>query len=390
MAGEGGNQGAQAAAGAILANLSDIDRIDALLEKQEKSIRDAFLAFVAAFAATGEKAPMRTIEALLHRRDVAGALKIVDSYVERMGNVLPRVIQAVGEDAAKELSELVAEAAASLPRLTSIEQPIGLLPAPPAPPALPAPGGAAPPAPPAPPAAPPPSPEGTVAVDFDPTNPRAAAIIRENRLQFVREMAAEQRRATTQALTRAMTNGAGPIETARAFRDSIGLTAYQENAVANYRRLLVARDRAALSRELRDRRSDRTVENAISRDKPLTEKQIDSMADRYRKNYRQMRAETIARTEGTTAASLARDESLQQMIDQTGIDTQRIEEIWNATRDKRTRDWHRSMNGQTVPHGGLFTDGLGNKLRRPGDPQSPAATRINCRCVKTFRIKPAA
>ncbi len=145
-----------------------------------------------------------------------------------------------------------------------------------------------------------------------------------------------------------------------------------------------------LQRDLRDRRFDGRVQAAIDRNRPLTTKQIDMMVDRYRKNALQMRAETIARTEGLQATSEARDESVAQMIDQTGLAPERIVDIWNATRDKRTRDWHATMNGQKQPKGTPFVDGLGNRLRYPGDPQAPANTRINCRCAKTFSVLPAA
>lgn len=320
---------------------ADLDRLDELLADQEKAIRDAFRDFIAAI---GSEAVTAAIVERLENRDVEGAMRIVDSYVARMGDVLPAIAATVGTYTAVELATIMAEDA----------------------------------------------PDVVAAISFDPSHPRAAQIVRDHRLRFVRDFTTEQRKAVQQALTRSFNTGTGAIEAARSFRDAIGLTAYQENAVANYRRLLENRDRQALQRELRDRRSDRLVERAIERDRPLTQKQIDTMVDRYRRNYLQMRAETIARTEGTQASAEARDEALDQMIEQTGLDPERIVERWNATRDKRVRDFHASMNGQEQPKGTPFTDGLGNKLRYPGDPRAPANTRINCRCSKTFSVRPAA
>jgi hypothetical protein len=318
----------------------DLDRLDQLLADQEKSIRDAFRDFVASI---GSPTVIEAIIARLEDRDIEGAMAIVDSYVARLGDVIPRVSLAVGTETAAELAAVVADSA----------------------------------------------PEITAAISFDPSHPRAAQLVRDHRAALVRDISAKQRASIQQAVSRAVGQGASWREAARAFRESIGLTAYQEQVVANYRAELTNLDRKALGRELRDRRRDPTVSRAIERSRPLTQSQIDAMVDRYRLNFRNMRAETIARTEGLQAVSEAREESLDQMIEQTGLDRSRIIERWNATRDQRTREWHASMDGQTRPRGEAFVDGLGQPLRYPGDPQSPANTRINCRCVKTFSIAAA-
>lgn len=312
---------------------TQIERIDALLADQEASIREAFRDFIE--SVTSGPA-LREIIARLEARDIAGALAIVDSYVVRMGDVIPMVHATVGANAASELAAL--------------------------------------------------APDLILAISFDPSNPRAAEIIRNNRFEFIRDFTNQQRKATQQALNRAYQEGIGTAGAARAFRESIGLTATQEQAVANYRNLLTNRDRRALERALRDRRYDQTVSNAIERDRPLTAAQIDRMTERYRSRYRAMRSETIARTEGVRATSQAREESMAQMIEQTGIDPRRLIRVWQPTRDNRTRDWHSSMSGQKRPYGQTFTDGLGNALLYPGDPSAPPATTINCRCALTFSV----
>lgn len=304
-------------------------------------MRAEFLLFV---RSVQSKDVLDKIIALLEARDIEGAMRVVDSYVARMGDVLPRVAAQVGTATAAELAQVVAAGA----------------------------------------------PEIAVAVSFDPSYPRAAQIVQQHRLRFVRDFSMEQRKAAMQAFNRSFNEGVGPIETARSFRDSIGLNSTQEQAVANYRQLLINRDRQALQRDLRDRRSDATVQRAIERSRPLTERQIETMVARYRRNYLQYRAETIARTEGLQATSEAREEAVDQMMDQTGLPRSRVIDIWNTTRDKRTRDWHATMNGQRQPRGTAFVDGLQQRLRYPGDPQAPANTRINCRCQKTFTIIPAA
>lgn len=317
---------------------TDLERLDALIADQEKSVREAFLVFIETVGSEGG-----AYDAILERleaRDPEGALKIVNSYIATFGNVLPTIAHTVGAATATELAGIV--------------------------------------------------PDMAIAISFDPSHPRAAEIIRNNRLRFVRDFTDQQRESTLQALARAYNEGLGTAETARAFRGSIGLTPEQEAWVESYRQKLIKRSRSALQAQLRDRRSDSVVQRAIDRDVPLTEKQIDLYTERYRKRALMMRSETIARTEGVRATSEAREESLDQMLEQTGLSAEQVERIWNPTQDGRTRDWHASMKGQKRGKTEAFTDGLGNRLMYPGDPKAPAETTINCRCGLTFSIRPAA
>jgi len=48
------------------------------------------------------------------------------------------------------------------------------------------------------------------------------------------------------------------------------------------------------------------------------------------------------------------------------------------------------MDGQEVGLEEPFTDGDGNRLMFPGDPNAPPATTVSCRCVVTHRVKQAA
>lgn len=60
--------------------------------------------------------------------------------------------------------------------------------------------------------------------------------------------------------------------------------------------------------------------------------------------------------------------------------------VWIATGDDRTRDWHLSLDGQEVAKDEEFTDGLGNKLMYPGDPDAAPETTWNCRCSMRSHI----
>jgi uncharacterized protein with gpF-like domain len=91
------------------------------------------------------------------------------------------------------------------------------------------------------------------------------------------------------------------------------------------------------------------------------------------------RALLIARTEivaGSNYGSFIGAES-------TGLD---LLKVWLATSDARTRDTHRTANGQAVEMKELFTVG-GYPAKYPGDPQLPSAEVINCRCAISYRPK---
>lgn len=225
-----------------------------------------------------------------------------------------------------------------------------------------------------------------IVLSFDPSHPVAAELSSKNRLEFVREMLNSQRDSIRGALTVAFSDGLGPVQTARAFRNAIGLTAKQEKSVRNYERLLSENNRESLTRGLRDRRFDRTIERAASSGAPLSGAQVNKMVDRYRARFVQFRAEFIARTEGVKATSMARDEAMRQASESAEIDPGRITRVWNITDDTRVRDFHESMSGQRRAPGEPFVDGLGNTLRFPGDPLAPIETIAHCRCVVTVEF----
>jgi hypothetical protein len=317
---------------------TDLERIDELLSGQEAEVRRAFLDYVR--LVQSDKV-MAQIEALLVAQDIAGAFKVVESYISRFGDVLPRIQQHVGDATAVELAAIL-------------------------PPAI------------------------HVALSFDSSNLRAAQLVRTQRLGLVSELSRSQLATIQQALNRGLSEGAGTAKLARAFREAIGLTAGQENAVSTYRRALELSSREALGRALRDRRYDGRVQQAVEENRPLTQIQMDRMVDRYRARSLAARAETIARTEAGRAVAEAREEAVEQMAEATGIKRERVIRIWHATGDERTRDWHQSMDGQKRGLDEPFVDGLGNRLRYPHDPNAPPATTINCRCPLTYEIAPPA
>lgn len=313
----------------IFEKASDRERIERLIGAESAEVRRAIRRFLR--EATSAEA-LAEVRRAVERGNIARALDEAARYVPTIGDSLDRVFVAGGR----------AEVAAVPSRVT---------------------------------------------VAFNPTAPRAAAIMARNKLEFVRGFTRLQREATRDALERSLREGTGPRAAARAFRDSIGLTRTQMAAVRSYRALLESADRAALDRELRDRRSDRAVRRAADAGEPLGAARIAAMVERYRLRYIALRAETIARTETRRALGLARQEALEQLVERRGIPRSAVVRTWHATQDKRTRDTHFAMDGQERGMDTPFESPSGALLMYPGDPSAPAEEVINCRCVVTHSFR---
>lgn len=222
--------------------------------------------------------------------------------------------------------------------------------------------------------------------------------ISQYRLNLINGITAETTEAIRTSLFNQAISGANPIDVARTFRGTIGLTTNQEQAVRNYRTALENLDRTALNRKLRDKRFDSTITRAIDNNTPLTSEQIDRYVNRYRERFIKYRSEMIARTESMRAVSVGQDESIRQMLQQGVLDDD-LRQFWVYTKDNRTRDPHRlvpAMNngiksdklgstGEGIPLTQLFQTPLG-PLRYPRDPNGTASNTINCRCRRVFRM----
>ena len=228
-------------------------------------------------------------------------------------------------------------------------------------------------------------------VVFDIVNDRAVAAMQANRLELVREFTAEQRRATQLALVTGVEAGTNPRAQARNFRDSIGLTERQWAAVANYRRALEAvgsDDKAfeiALQRELRDRRSDQSIRNAIRNNKPLAPARIDRLVSHYANRMVRYRSEVIGRTEALRAVNQGNEEAYRQAIDAGYLDADQLRRKWETRVDGRERDTHLLLNGQEKRWGEPWETRNG-PIKYPGDPDAPASETIQCRCAISTRI----
>lgn len=228
----------------------------------------------------------------------------------------------------------------------------------------------------------------SVIIDFDQTNTAAVEQLRNNRLNLVREFSQEQINATRTALIIGTEQGFNPRQQARSFRNSIGLTQKQVQAVNNYRNALLALSSDSLQRQLRDKRFDPTVRRAVENQEALTQAQVNRMVERYQQRYLRYRSEVIARSEALESVNSGNHNMYQQAIEKGDIQNDDLERTWNTSRKHNVRSSHQPMNGQKVQ--GLnasFISGAGNRLRYPGDRNAPASETVQCQCVASTRIK---
>lgn len=227
-------------------------------------------------------------------------------------------------------------------------------------------------------------------VSFDGTNARAVKWAERNKMDLVREITVEQQNVLRNVVADGVRAGKNPRVVARDLRASIGLTEVQERHVSSYRRALETGDYSnALSRELRDARSDKALRRALEDGTAIDPKRIDKMVERYRKNWIGYRSEVIARTEGLRAVHEGTEELFRQSIDASQLEGMVVVRQWNALRDKATRSSHRKMHGQKRALGAKFRTGDGYDIAYPGDPNAPAKEIIQCRCVLSTRLMSA-
>ena len=235
-------------------------------------------------------------------------------------------------------------------------------------------------------------------IRFDARNPRAESWLTNHSSQAITRIVDDQRIAVRAALTEGMAAGRNPRSvgldvigrvsrvTGRREGGILGLTSAQERFVANARAELASGEasqlRAFLGRTRRDKRFDRTILKAIRDGKPLDAETINRIVGRYADSLLQLRGETIARTEAMVSLHASQFESMRQAIDSGAVSRQDVRKVWVATKDKRTRDTHAALDGESMGIDQPFSNGL----QYPGDPNGPPEEVINCRCTQLLRI----
>lgn len=229
-------------------------------------------------------------------------------------------------------------------------------------------------------------------IRFDASGSRVVQVARRNQLELVQGFQEERWQVARQITRDAMIDGTAqnPRVVARAFRDSIGLAPNQEQAVRNYRRALEQQDWSkALGYELSSGQADRTIRRVQRDGGGLTEKQVDSMVERYRQNQITWRAENIARTEASKNVHQGLDEAMRQAVDRGDVRADQLVKEWlPGPRTKHARDMHRSsaLLEQRPKFGEPFVMGDGTRMQWPGDSSAGASQTAHCRCTFSTTI----
>lgn len=237
---------------------------------------------------------------------------------------------------------------------------------------------------------------------FGVRNARAENFMRaQSGEKIVGDLIEEQRRLVRDTLTSGLERGDNPNrvaldvvgrinkETGKREGGVLGLSDQFAKYVANARDELERGDyKAYLTRDRRDKRFDRTIQKAIREGRSLTKDQIAKITGQYSERLLALRGETIARTEAMSSLAFGKAEAIRQLIESGKVRADQVKKTWQATNDRRTRDTHLRLHGETLPYSLPFTSLSGARLMYPMDRSLGAsgAEIINCRCNIKYRI----
>lgn len=218
-------------------------------------------------------------------------------------------------------------------------------------------------------------------------------------------MTAEAIKVARDTLAEGMALGRNPTQTARILLGTkqagggykggvLGLADNQAQWVRNAVRELGAGGAVNLnnylSRNARDKRYDATVIKYLESGEALPDELIGKITRRYSDGLLKYRADTVGRTETMEALNASKFSAHEQFVQEAGASGALTEKVWIATRDNRTREQHRDMNGVSVV--GLntpFTMPDGSLMMYPCDSSLGAGPGqvINCRCTSAIRLR---
>ena len=245
---------------------------------------------------------------------------------------------------------------------------------------------------------------GQFVLRFDGRALRAEAWAREHSSKLIVEILKDQREMVRSVIRDEIEQGVNPRQTAlelvgrvdrvtgRRRGGFIGLTSQEAGYVSNARQQLVSGSpvdlRAYLERRARDKRFDRHVQRALDTGEPIPSQAVDRMVERYKDRLLKVRGDRIARTEALSSLNAGRKEGFAQLVEKSGVPSDKVVKVWDATGDGRTRDTHIGMDGQSKPLDEPFVSTNGHRLQFPGDASlgAPGAETIQCRCWVKYRI----
>jgi hypothetical protein len=242
---------------------------------------------------------------------------------------------------------------------------------------------------------------GRIVFRFDVRNSRAEAWLRDKSSELITRIQEDARITVRNTLEAGMIDGRNPRnvaldivgridpKTGQRSGGVIGLTTHQENWVRSARQKLITLDEAYFKMELRDKRFDRTVANAIRDGNTLPVDTVDKLIMRYKSNALKYRGDMIARTEAIHALNRSEYEATKQAVEMGAVGADAVKREWDSAGDSRVRWSHRRLNGQKVGLDEAFVSPVtGAKMMHPGDISlgAPAREVVACRCRVRSRI----
>jgi hypothetical protein len=242
----------------------------------------------------------------------------------------------------------------------------------------------------------------STSIRFDMTNWRAEAWVREYVGQKITLLAEEQKDIARNVIAAGYASGrhpngisvelAGRIVAGKRQGGVLGLSGPFADHVLAMRARLASGDPKEMAKVLkmarRDKRFDRAILKAMDAGRPVSQADIDKMAQRYADRLLDLRAKTVARTETGQAVMSARLEEWRQVLDKIGAPASAVIKTWvHGGGPADPRLWHVAANGMEVR--GLETPFLlasGASMLCAHDPSAPASEVANCTCGTNFRL----
>ncbi len=168
----------------------------------------------------------------------------------------------------------------------------------------------------------------------------------------------------------------------------VGLGEREQQWSRSVRQKLLTLDPSYFEMDLRDKRFDSIVREAISTGRPLTGDQVTKLVDRYRDRALRHRGETIGRSETLAALNRSEYESTRQALAQSNLPLTAATKVWDSAGDGRVRHTHAEMDGQRVGIDEPFISPSGAQMMHPHDASlgAPAQERVACRCRVKYDI----
>lgn len=226
---------------------------------------------------------------------------------------------------------------------------------------------------------------GVVKFGFNILNPAVIDAVRQLDTKVMQTLQGDAREAVRAWVENGLRDGLHPMAVARDLRAIVGLAPNQAAAVRNFRRLLEAGDREALTRALRDHRFDATLAKALGHGGAgLSTEQIDRMVGQYERRMLAFHADTVSRTATLDALKMGQRLTWQNAIDRGDVGGDRLRRRWSGVRDSRERPEHWLMDdradaGESHPMDEAYSNGE----------LVPGESTWNCRCLDSWFLASA-